>query len=207
MNPRAAACFGALLAACSGGPEPIPLRGPVPTRIVVLPVTVDGVSPALRDALDLTAQALIVDRGYATVPPEVVTVALRDSSDAQAAAWRTLCADFGADAVLERRAVAMTPLTQDDAPGRVDVTWRLFGADSPVPIWEAEAAVRPGGVVSEHLTGPQGMPGRDPFLSDEPIHGRALGSFRTEVRANTPLEMAEDVQRRLAQRLPFAPAR
>lgn len=189
------------LAACAGAPAPIAFTGPSPERIAVLPLVAEAIEPDARRALDVVANERIEALGHRVVPAAVVANALASLPASRESAYPALGRTFAADAVLERSAGVVASF-DPGAQMTLDVRWRILRADSLAPLWDQSITVRAGEIVAERLTGPDPRAGREPYFTDEPIHGRGLGEHRTAERANTPLELIDLAERRIAARLP-----
>jgi len=191
------------LGACAGAPAPVPFDGPSPARIALLPLSTAALEPDELRAMDGVAAERVAAAGFAVVPAGVVSNALASLSGLPDSAWPALGAQFDAEAILERTATVVTSI---DAGSSLvlEVRWRIVRAESLRAHWDQSVRVRAGEIVAEHLTGPTNRPGRDAFLADEPIHGRAFGDLRTATRAESPLDLIDLAERRLAARLPTA---
>ncbi len=173
----------------------------MPARIVVLPLRGDGVPDDWRRALDDAAHLAVASRGYAVIPAAVAARHPAWSPSPDETTLQSMLQHFSADAVLEREVAAVGASFQSNA-NRFEITWRIRGGSPLATLWEQRADLRPGVVIGEHLTGPLGLRSDDPLMSDEQIQGRGYGSNVTRVRATTPAQIADDLQQRLAMRLP-----
>ncbi|MBI5852396.1 MAG: hypothetical protein HZB39_15380 [Planctomycetes bacterium] len=190
-----------LLAACAGAPAPVAFDGPSPERIAVLPLVAAAIEPDACRARDVVASERLEALGHRVVPAAVVASARASLPAARESAYPALGRTFDADAVLERSADVASSIDQG-APLVLVVRWRILRAASLAPLWDQSTTVRAGEIVAEHLTGPDPGDGREPYFTDAPIHGRGLGEHRSAERANTPLELIDLAERRLAARLP-----
>ncbi|MFO1055073.1 MAG: hypothetical protein U1F36_22880 [Planctomycetota bacterium] len=203
MRAATCLCAASLLVACAAPPPPpVPFRGPVPARIVVLPLHGDGLPDDWRRALDDSAHLAVAARGYAVIPAAVAARHPAWSPSPDETTFQSMLRHFSADAVLEREVAVVGAAVQSNV-NRLEITWRIRGGSPLATLWEQRAELRPGAVVAEHLTGPLGLRSDDPLMSDEQLQGRGYGSNVTRVRATTPAQIAEDVQQRLAARLPM----
>ncbi|MBK8975203.1 MAG: hypothetical protein IPM29_04715 [Planctomycetes bacterium] len=201
----------ALLVSCSSAPEPVPLRGPAPRRIAVMPIQAVGLPPDVVAALDESAHLAIEARGYEAVPAVVTANMLHAvgaalDEEPPRAVLDELQRRFELDALMWRGARLETSTRGADD---YVVEWHLVAADprgtGVLTLWAQRVAGGPGRIVDWRITGPQSAYETNPFLSDENLIARELGGVRTDIEAVTPREQADDVHGRLAALLPDAP--
>ena len=139
-----AGCLGgvACVAACSVGPEPIPIEGPAPRTILVLPLRSSVSDPVVEHALAATIGPALRGRGYYPIPVEAGWSMLaarglppeqRFDVDAYAEAAQAI----GADALLSIRIEQWDAMW---APAlrylKHDVGYRLWDTATGAVIWE-----------------------------------------------------------------------
>lgn len=118
-----------LVAACTiGGPEPEPVRGPLPRTIAVLPVQ------PVRCAAGL--DAALAARGHRMLSSAVTAELLRGAGVEAGAETVALAAATGADALLyvdvrQFEATGVRPLRE----ARWDLQWRLVAGASGRELW------------------------------------------------------------------------
>lgn len=132
----------AWLGACSlGGIEPLPLRGPTPTVVMLMPVS-GTAEPQLARQLLVAADPALRARGYYVIPADVGMMllaerGLADAPPTPAAALAAAVRSFGADAFLcvrveQWHAVYAPTLRHLD----YDVGYELWSADDASLLWQ-----------------------------------------------------------------------
>src|SRR5690606_11355856 len=167
----------AVLGACAGGPDPVPLRGEAPARILVAPVEAPELFAPLARALDATVFEALRPRGYEIVPPAVarnmIGVVSDDGVVEHPEVLAALAREFDVDAVLVARAAPLGALDRKDPlQTRFRVEWALLDTDTAAVLWVHSEVGGGARRTRRLLTGPVNAYEDDPFLSDTPLLGR-----------------------------------
>lgn len=153
MSPRwragFAACAAVGVAGCSfGAPEPIPLQGPTPRTILVLPVKPHEPPGDVGPALLATIGPELRGRGYYPIPialglSQLEALGLQPDQHYPAERYAAAAREIGADAFLSIRVEEWYPMY---APNLVhlthDIGYQLWDAASGSLLWELRSRNR-----------------------------------------------------------------